>query len=538
MSKKIHCLLLFLSLSFFPLFADLSLKNLSVEEKVGQLLMVHFHGEEANEEARILIQSTRIGSFIYYNWSNGLHSPEQVNQLSAGLQKLAKQNPHPIPLLIAADQEGGVVARLNHGFTPFPGNKVLGEVGDYQLAEETARAMGRELLAVGVTMNLAPVVDINSNPRNPVIGVRSFGEEPQLVADFGKAVLQGYKKAGVIATLKHFPGYGDISVDPHEKLPKLNKTRNQLELVELFPFYKLSKLTDAIMTAHILVPAFDPENCATLSRKTLSYLRETIGFQGVIVADSLVMDGVLEKCHSVDEAAIRALDAGCDLLILGGKLLDGAHAGFELTIADVQRIHANIVQAIKTGRLSKKRIDQSVQRILRLKKSYPLLQKGDRDALKETVNTTFHRQLAQEAARRAVKTIAREQNCFITDQKKVVVFAPEILRNVLDPAFFKNAKAFKIVFFSSLNPLPLEVEEAKESVKENDLLIICSYNAWKSPMQINLIQNLLDLGKPTALFATRDPLDVTLFPKASLLVRTFSPTLFSIQAACQELEKE
>lgn len=138
---------------------------MSLEEKVGQILMVHFHGEVANDDAKILVQDAKVGSIIYYNWSNGLISPAQVQGLSAGLQQLAKENRIPIPLLIAADQEGGVVARLQSGFTSFPGNRALGETSDPNLAELSALAMGQELQAVGINMNLAPVVDVNSNPR-------------------------------------------------------------------------------------------------------------------------------------------------------------------------------------------------------------------------------------------------------------------------------------------------------------------------------------------------------------------------------------
>lgn len=178
--------------------------KLSLEEKVGQLLMVHFHGEVANEEAKNLIQDTKVGGIIYYNWSNGLDSPEQVRMLSESLQALVKKNLNPIPLLIAVDQEGGVVSRLSKGFTQFPGNRALGETSHPELAEESAFIIGCELQAVGVNMNLAPVVDINSNPRNPIIGIRSFGEDSDTVIAFGKSALQGYAAAQIIATLKHF----------------------------------------------------------------------------------------------------------------------------------------------------------------------------------------------------------------------------------------------------------------------------------------------------------------------------------------------
>jgi beta-N-acetylhexosaminidase len=343
-----------------------SVRDMTLEEKVGQLLMVHFNGEIANEDAKALVQETKVGGIIYYNWSNGLHSPQQVQVLSSGLQRLTEKNPHPIPLLIAVDQEGGRVARLKEGFTQFPGNKTIGETGNPQLAKDVAFTIGQELVAVGVNMNLAPVVDVNSNPSNPVIGTRSFSDQAETVVAFGEKALLGYREAHVIATLKHYPGYGDVTVDPHADLPVVHKTKEELERVELVPFAKLAPFADAIMTAHILVPAFDPENCSTLSEKTLKYLRETIGFQGVIVSDSLVMEGVLKKCGSVDEAAIQALNAGCDVLILGGKLLVGNRSN-ELTVSDVQRIHGAIIKAVEIGRISEARVDEAVGKILKMK---------------------------------------------------------------------------------------------------------------------------------------------------------------------------
>lgn len=369
MHFKTTSTVLFMSL-FFSCFARELQLPLSLEEKVGQLLMVQFHGEEANDDARRLIQEAKVGGIIYYNWCNGLHSPTQVRALSLGLQQLTKDNPHPIPLLIAADQEGGKVARLRQGFTPSPGNWALGETGDPYLAKEAALVTGIEMLDVGINMNLAPVVDINSNPRNPVIGVRSFGDNAEIVLSFAEQALSGYKQAHIIATLKHFPGHGDTDIDSHQDLPIVHKSKEELERMELLPFAKLCHSSEAIMTAHILVPAFDTENCSTLSEKTLNYLRQTLGFQGVIVSDSLVMNGVLKKCHTVDEAAIQALKAGCDILILGGKLIAGEHAGFELTTSDIERVHRVIINAVQKGDISEERVNQAVEKILDLKNRY------------------------------------------------------------------------------------------------------------------------------------------------------------------------
>lgn len=524
---------------YSPCFGSDTLQKLSLEEKVGQLLMVHFHGEVPNEEARALIQDTKVGGIIYYNWSNTLDSPEQVRALSKGLQELVKANSNPIPLLIAADQEGGVVARLNKGFTKFPGNRAIGQIGDSRLAEAAAFAMGQELQAVGVNMNLAPVVDVNSNPRNPVIGVRSFGEHPEIVADLGKSALKGYREAQVIATLKHFPGYGDVAVDPHKDLPIVRKSKGELEQVELLPFARLAGSAEAIMTAHILVPALDAENCSTLSEKTLTYLREIIGFQGVIVADSLVMEGVVKKCHTVDEAAILALKAGCDILILGGKLLVGEHSGFELTVADVQRIHGAIVDAVTSGRIPETRVNQAVQKILDLKRRYIVPSVRDVE-LNQTVNTEAHRAIAQEIASLALKITKNEHSPIAPfHEKKIAIFAPQLLSDSIDQtSLFKIGKMTNFCFFSSLAPSNTEIDVAKQSAKDADILLVCSYNAWKNPSQVTLIQSLMDTGKPVFLLVMRDPLDASFFPTAHLIFNTFSPSVPSIQAICDVLTKE
>lgn len=533
-------LLIFFCVGTVCCFGSDLLRDMSLEEKVGQVLMVHFYGETINDDAKILVQDTKVGGIIYYNWSNGLTSPEQVQILSAGLQKLAKTNPRSIPLLIAVDQEGGVVTRLQSGFTSFPGNRALGETHDPNLAELAALAMGQELRAVGINMNLAPVVDVNSNPRNPVIGVRSFGDTPETVVAFGERSLLGFKQARVIATLKHFPGYGNVTVDPHEDLPVIRQSIEDLERVELFPFAKLASFADAIMTGHILVPALDSENCSTLSQKTLKYLREVMHFQGVIVADSLVMDGVLKKCHSVDEASILALNAGCDLLILGGKLLVGERTGFELTIADVQRIHRSIMEAVKSGRISEAKLNEAVERILKLKEHYLFSKTGNiqsTDLLKK-VNTPEYRALAQKIAALALKSTEKEPNK-MTDlsDHKIFVVAPEILQTALyQTSLFKIGKSTDSYFFKSLNPLNSEMEAAKKQAEAADVIVVCSYNAWKNPFAVTLTESLIELGKPLILLSLRDPLDADLFSDANLVFKSFSPTVPSIQAICDQLK--
>lgn len=393
---------LIFSLCYFTRYVEAKipeLQDLSLEAKVGQLLLVHFHGHQPNHDAQVLIEKAHVGGFIYYTWANELSSPAQVQALSLGLQDLAKKHSH-VPLFIATDQEGGVVSRLKKGFTIFPGNYAVAQTKQPDLAYIVAFVMGQEMRAVGINMNLAPVVDVNANPLNPVIGTRAFGQRPEQVIEFAQKALEGYHKASMITVLKHFPGHGDVTVDSHHSLPTIFKTREELDRMELLPFRQLAPQTDAIMTAHLLVPALDSERCATLSPYVVDkLLRKEMKFKGVILTDSLMMQGLLNDCPCLEEAAIHSLNAGHDLILLGGRLLSSCQEGKEITVAEVLAIHQAIVQAVNQGRLSKDRLDASVQKILDLKSAY---QVGEEtlsfSPIERYVRTPLHQQLAEKVA--------------------------------------------------------------------------------------------------------------------------------------------
>lgn len=523
--------------SFFAFAASpISLQELTLEEKVGQLLMVHFHGEMANAEAKTLIQETYVGGFIYYNWSNSLHSPAQIAALSTGLQTMAAANPHPIPLLIATDQEGGVTTRLHTGFTIFPGNKALGMTNDAALAKHSAFAFGEELLAVGINMDLAPVIDINTNPRNPIIGLRAYGETPDIVLKFGRQALEGFKQAGIISCLKHFPGHGHVDVDSHEALPILNKSKKELEESDLIPFAQLAAQADTIMTAHILVPAIDSRHCSTLSKKTIDILRNDFSFNGVVITDSLVMDGLLENCLSVEEAAIQALNAGCDILLLGGKHLVGSHKHLELDVNHMQMIHKTIVEAVQSGRVTHQRLDQAVERILTLKQRH--IHQNQTANEPSSRRSLEHQALANTIAYRALKAT---KNAPPMDwrHKKIALFAPAVIKEDLLQTPFKTLSPdMHFYFFDFSSPNDEEIEQAIALAAPCDGLIIFSYNAWKFPAQTTLIRTLMEMQKSTALIICRDPIDEELFPAAHYRITTFSPTLPSLRAAYSLLTLE
>lgn len=342
-----------------------TINTLTVEEKVGQILMVHFVGSEANEEAEKLIRVAKVGSFIFYNWSNELSSPEQIKKLTSSLQKLSQEIHPDIPVICGLDQEGGRVQRGRNGFTPIESAAEVGAKGE-KAVYDSAFKSAQELKEVGINMNLAPVADINSNPQNPIIGNRAYGTTAEAVSKLVKHALAGYKAGGVIPTLKHFPGHGDVVKDSHKELPVINKTVEELNALELQPFRILAPTCDVIMTGHLFVPKLDNKNCSTLSRKTIALLRNELKFKGVVISDSLVMQGVLQG-KSLNETALKAFNAGCDLLLLGGGELN-SDDGSENSYLSYIKVHAFLVQAVKEGKISNERLDSAVTRILELKK--------------------------------------------------------------------------------------------------------------------------------------------------------------------------
>ncbi len=357
-----HFIFIFISCFFFSnvLFA------LTLEEKAGQLLIVHFKGDAVNADALKLIAEGHVGGFIYYNWSNGLDSPEQVRILSRELQASS-----PIHLWICIDQEGGPVARLKQGFPPCPGNREIAQSGDPETAKQAAYNSGCLLRSVGINMNLAPVADVSLDPESSYMASRTFGDTPEIVTRFAQKALEGFHQAGIVAVLKHFPGYGSVQLDPHAALPITLHTRETLDAVDLFPFKQLADQTDAIMMAHILAPALDPIHCATLSQPIIEgILRSEMGFQGLVISDSIVMRGLLNSCGSLEEAAIQAINAGCDLLILGGKQLQQQGSSLqspELTVQEILNVHQAIIKAVQIGQISQERLEAAVERSLTLK---------------------------------------------------------------------------------------------------------------------------------------------------------------------------
>lgn len=507
--------------------------DLTLEEKVGQILMVHFVGDQVNSDAEALVKELMIGGIIYYNWANKLSSPAQVRDLSLSLQNLSATTRLKIPLFIAVDQEGGVVSRMTHGFTVFPGNKALGHINDHSLIKESMQIIGQELRACGVNFNFAPVVDVNVNPQNPVIGVRSFGETPQMVTACAKAAIRGLHEAGIISTLKHFPGHGDVSIDSHFELPTVRKNLKELQRCELHPFKKLARHCDVIMTAHLKVDALDDKNCATFSEKTISHLRNKIGFKGVVISDSIVMNGALKQVDSVEDAAIKAFNAGCDIILIGGKSLVGSTTP-ELKIEEIKNVHKALVEAVKNGKVSQSKLDQSVKRVLDLKSKYKISNQQPVLTLKDFIRDPKSIQVAKHVAKKAL-SVKMTKPIELKD-KKIAIFAPSILFSELSKTEFQNlSNHVSEFYYEGFEPKDEDFEKSLMVASNADVLVFLTYNAWKNKEQIRFINNLHILNKPAILIVTRDPMDAEIFNEVSVVYKTFSPTHVSLESVYDHL---
>lgn len=290
----------------------MNLSSSDIERFAGRTIVVGFHGKRASPELEAAVAAGQVGGVIYF--ARNLESPAQVAQLSARLQSLA-----PWPLFIAVDQEGGTVQRLRRPFIELPPMATLGRapVGEGEvLAEKVGRLLARELRTVGVNWDFAPVLDVDTNPDNPVIGQRSFSRDPARVAALGVALASGLEAEGVLSCGKHFPGHGDTREDSHHELPVLPHDLRRLRELELVPFAAYARAGLAsIMTAHVLFPALDAEHPATLAPSILALLRDELAFDGLIVSDDLEMKAVAER-YTVETLVERGFAAGIDVFLV------------------------------------------------------------------------------------------------------------------------------------------------------------------------------------------------------------------------------
>lgn len=324
----------------------MSAMSSELERQAARLLTVGFPGPQLCGSLAELLDRG-VGGVILF--ARNIETPEQVASLTAAIKRRAGR-----PLFVAVDQEGGAVRRLRRGFTWVPPMRALGALDDPALAERVGHLLGSELRAVGIDVDYAPVLDVDTNPDNPVIGQRSFSRDPRVVARLGVALARGLQAAGVASCGKHFPGHGDTAQDSHRELPRLRHELGRLESVELVPFRAaIAAGMPSLMTAHVVFEALDSEYPATMSGRVLNgMLRGTLGYRGLVVTDDLEMKAIADH-YGYEEAAIRCLEAGVDVLLC-------CH-----TASVAHRIIDALTQAVESGRVPAERLGEAAERVTR-----------------------------------------------------------------------------------------------------------------------------------------------------------------------------
>ncbi|WP_431780245.1 glycoside hydrolase family 3 protein [Streptomyces chumphonensis] len=524
---------------------DRQLSRMSLEEKVGQLFVTYAYGETADttdpddvarnrqwlgvDNGREAVEEYHLGGVVYFAWSDNLREPRQVAGLSNGLQEAALDGDGArVPLLISTDQEHGVVSRLGPPATQFPGNMALGASGRTADARKAAKIAGRELRAVGVNQNYAPVADVNVNPANPVIGVRSFSGDPHLAAELTAAQVEGYQsgRAGVAATAKHFPGHGDTDVDSHTDLPVIHHTLEEWREIDAPPFREAVRAdVGAIMTAHIQFPELDPSGApATLSEPIMTgLLREELGYDGVVVTDSLSMAGVRETYPDA-EVPVRALRAGVDLLLMP---------------PDLPTAYDAVLDAVTTGELTEERIDRSVRRVLELKHDQGIVARpfADVDEVAERVGPPRHLTAAQRISDRTTTLVKNDDGLLpLADDGGSVLVTGWGAATTARLAERIDARAGSATaHWAGSDPTPDAVDRAVAAAEGHDAVVVTTSGTATAPGQARLVRALLATGKPVVTVAVGRPYDIAHYPQATTHLATYSYGAVALESATRVL---
>jgi beta-N-acetylhexosaminidase len=504
----------------------------SVEQAIGQRFLLSFTGRtEPTEDMMAALRQQRLGGVVLFRARN-MGGLAELRGLTAALQAQAARHGQP-RLLIAADQEGGQLMAIGEG-TPFPGNLALGATRSETLAYQVGRALGREVAAVGVNVNFAPVCDVNNNPANPVVGTRSFGEDPALVARLAAAMVRGIQSAGVAATAKHFPGHGDTASDSHHAAPVIPHGADRLARVELPPFRAaIAAGVHLVMTAHIVLPALNGgrDLPATLSPAILTgLLRGKLRFQGLVATDAMDMKAI-DQGAGLFVDTLAAAAAGADLLL------------FNLDPERQVAAYTALVQAARRGLLPEPAVRETARRIARLK---AWLGRRRQPPL-EVVGCARHRALAREVAEKSV-TLVRDTarrlplRLAARDRVAVVVPRPEDLTpadtsSYLVPALAEAMRRHHPQVDELLVPMSPgtgEVRALCRALEGYDLVVVGTINAAHNPAQAALVKAASRLRAPLVVVALRMPYDLAAFPEVRTYACTYSilpPSMDAVAAA-------
>ncbi len=540
---------------------DAQLEQMTLEQKVGQMIMPDFrlwngvnHTQLAPEVGRI-IDRFDLGGVILF--AENVSETEQTTKLVHDLQKVVEQDPsNDIPLFVTIDQEGGIVTRLGTG-TNLPGNMALGATRSPAYAEAAGGIIGSELHALGINVNFGPVLDVNNNPGNPVIGVRSFSSDPNLVGELGSAMTQGIQQQGVAATAKHFPGHGDTAVDSHYGLPVVDKSLAELKQLELIPFKRaIDEGIDMVMTGHIGMPQIEDEVVeskqgtfplpATLSDDVITgVLRNELGYQGLVVTDALNMQAIADN-FTESEAVIKTFKAGVDIALMP-TILRSAN-----DVTKLESIFDDVIEAVESGDLKEADIDRSVERILTLKATRgiwketidPVTLEEQLVEAKAVVGSPEHKALERQMTEAAVTLVKNDRKTLPFKPKKgqtVLVLSPtkdqtdSMVKTIR--SLEKNAGNLKRVNvltenYGASTPHLNQNPALQEKINQADYLIVGSNVNNSAKLGTSSADHYVPAevfhqanrtGKKSVLLSLRNPYDVAVQPDADaqLLVYGF-----------------
>ncbi|MHA7172864.1 glycoside hydrolase family 3 protein [Arthrobacter monumenti] len=497
---------------------------MTLDEKIGQMTWTHVYGSSADDtsmaasnQARYgvdtpaqVVEKYDLGGVLYFAWSGNTDNPTQIAGLSNGLQKTAMgADGDGIPLAVTIDQEGGLVARIGPPATVLPGNMALGATFDPKLAHAQGEILGSELRAMGINVDFAPVLDLNSNPDNPVIGIRSMGEDPDVVSALGVEQINGLQQY-VGAAAKHFPGHGDTSVDSHYGLPTVTYDRETLNK-HLEPFQAaIDAGVDMVMTAHIIVEAIDPDMPGTLSHKVLTgLLRDEMGFEGVITTDALDMAAMADE-WTQEEIAVMAIQAGSDIL---------------LNSPDVDASFAGVRAAVASGEITEDRLDESVRRILEWKVERGVFENplADPDKVTSVVGNPAHLATANTISDRAATLLRNEADTLPLAPSSSVLMVgagsgwPELMGPMLADQGFAVTEDYE----NGSSPSAEYRARAVAAAEGVDAVVFTSNNATGNAAQQQMVAELSATGTPVVVVATRNPYDISVFPKADAVINSY-----------------
>ncbi len=475
--------------------------NMTLREKIGQMIMTGFPTAEITPELIHLIEEYKVANIILFSYN--LRTIEQVRSHCLELHQRIEDSTG-YPGLIGIDQEGGVVTRLPiTQACNVPGAMLIGASANSDNAYRAGVITGEELKALGINMDLAPVMDINSNPDNPVIGVRSYSGDVNTVEEFAVKMMQGLEAAGVMATAKHFPGHGDTAVDSHLGLPVIDKSLEELMQHELVPFIRgIREGATCIMTSHILFPRLETERIpATMSKEILTgLLRSKLGFEGLIITDCLEM-AAIQTFYGTAEGAVAAVKAGAQMLCI-------SHTP-HLVMEAIEKIEA----AVDHGEISMDIIDAAVANILRLKEKYRI--DRSKDELK-IIGSPNHKKIVEEITLAGITKVSKEELPRITEDTIFIgsyAYRSTLANSPVDQglhfAEYMGKKFHCHCLDVSVDPKEDEISQVLKKIRTHAPVVYGMYNGHLNKGQINLLKEIQNAGYPVVAVALRNPYDLS-----------------------------